>query len=74
VGQNWPALLGQNSIALPKLDLSKRQVPPVYLGDFKAAIKTAEAALSAGEELIENFKRYKNAEIKRRAAAEGGPS
>ena len=58
---------------LKKLDIVKKQVPSVHLGDFRAAIKTGEAALGAGVQLIENFKRF-NAEMKRRAAAKGGQS
>lgn len=56
-----------------KLDITRKQVAPVHLADFKAAIKTGEAALGAGVTLIENFGRY-NAEMKRRAVANGAQS
>lgn len=56
---------------LKKLEIAEKRVRPVHLGDFTAAIKTGEATLGAGVQLIANFKRY-NAEIKRRAAADGG--
>ena len=52
---------------LKKLDIKTQGLPSTHLDDFKSAIKTGEAALGAGLDLIENFDRV-NAEIERRAA------
>jgi len=56
---------------LKKLDVDNKQVPPVHLAQFEAAIKTGEAALGAGMQVIEKFKRL-NAEAKGRADAKSG--
>jgi hypothetical protein len=54
------------------LDLSTKTARAFPLNDFRTAIKTGEAALGAGLNLIENFDRF-NAEVKRRAAAKEPP-
>ena len=53
-----------------RLDLTTKTLKHFSFDDLKAAIKTGEAALGGGENLIENFDRA-NAEMKRRATEAG---
>ncbi len=52
---------------LKNLNLTTKSLPNFSLNDLKTAIDTAEQALGAGMNIIENFQRA-NAEIKRRTA------
>ena len=52
---------------LKQLDIKTQGLPITHLTDFKLAIKTGEAALSAGLNLIDNFNRA-NAAVEHKAA------
>jgi hypothetical protein len=52
---------------LKKLDLKKKKLQHFSFDDLRKAISTAEAALGAGENLVDNFARV-NAENAKRAA------
>jgi len=73
-----PAFLKDNTwtftpVAAAKMfknvDLKRKTINHFSLNELKTAIKTGEAALGGGENLIENFKRA-NVELRKKAAVE----
>jgi hypothetical protein len=53
-----------------KIDLKAKSLDHFPFNELKTAIKTGEAALGGGENLITNFERV-NAELRKRAVAAG---
>ncbi len=58
---------------LKNLDLTAKRLRPFSVNNLKTAIRTGEAALGAGMNLIDNFTRV-NAKIKQRRATKDAPA